>query len=82
MSGGAMAVVTAFLSVVALLLEAWAQNRPQRNKEKADDATQKGRQDIVDGDVDAVSERIDKLLSAELQGRGSARGPNSQNQDG
>lgn len=63
MAGGWAAAITAVFSVIALLLEAWAQNAPQRKKEDRDEAIQNGRVDIADGDAQSVSARVDRVLT-------------------
>jgi hypothetical protein len=54
-------LLTAIAGIISLLLS--------RPKDKYDDI-QDGRKDVIDGDVDAVNERIDRLL---VKGRDSAR---------
>jgi len=66
MASGIAAAVTAVFSVIALLLEAWAQNAPAREQEKRDEHIDQGRQDLVDVNVSAVESRIDCLLRDEV----------------
>ena len=68
---GVAAAVTAFLGIVSVLLELWVKQAPARDKEREDARNQKGRQAVIAGDVDAVQQRIDGLLS-EVQGDSSA----------
>ena len=65
MEAGWMAAITAILSIIAILLEAWAKNSPTREKEEKDDAIEQGRRDLSEGNVDAVAARIDRLLRSE-----------------
>lgn len=57
-----IALVTTALSIIAVLLELWVQNKPQRTEKEANEATQDSRQALIDGDVAAVESRIDGLL--------------------
>ena len=57
-----IALVSSIFGVIALVLEIWMQNRPTA-QEKSYANLQTGRQDISDGDVNAVNGRIDRLLS-------------------
>ena len=59
------AAVAALLGVVGILLKMYIANAPYRAMEKTYDEIEKGRQDIANGDSDAVSSRIDKLLTQE-----------------
>jgi hypothetical protein len=52
------AIITAVLTIGAALIKWWAGKAPER----AADAIQQGRQDVVDGNSDAVSARIDGML--------------------
>ena len=55
--------ITALISIIALLLKAWFDRSPQREKEAQDAKTKQGRLDIANGSVDAVSQRIDSVPS-------------------
>ena len=78
--GGAMAALTALLSVVALLLEVWTKRAPKREREAKDEATQRGRQDLQNGDGDAVTTRLGIVFDAPppagCRDGGSKGGPN------
>jgi hypothetical protein len=52
------AIITAVLTIGAALIKWWAGKAPER----AADAIQQGRRDLVDGNVDNVQRRIDGLL--------------------
>jgi len=58
-----VALIGSLLGIAAVLLEAYMQRRPQREKEDADEKTQSGRNDLVAGNVDAVVLRVDSLLT-------------------
>jgi len=55
------AVIAGLVTIAGLLVKAWLASSPQRAKEASDDKVQQGRNDIVDGNVGAVSQRIDGL---------------------
>ncbi len=75
-------IITGALSIIGLLLKAWFDGAPKRKTEAADAAIQQGRKDIVDGNVDAVSERLDRLLSVDqLPGDSAAGKPDSEAPD-
>lgn len=77
-------IVTGLLGILSLWLRDYysKDKTEKRNEDKKDDLIQKGRQAIVDGNADAVSKRIDKLLSNQLQDSGITGVTNSKNQDG
>ncbi len=54
-----VACIPAVLGLVAALFQLWQAKEPQREKEKADETTQMGRQDIADGNESAIDRRID-----------------------
>jgi len=58
-------IITGVLTIIGLLLKAWMDKAPQRAKENQDDATQGGRANLAAGNVGAVNDRIDVLLSDE-----------------
>ena len=49
-------LIAGILQLILLVLKWWGTGKPQRD-------TQNDRQDIVDGNTDAVSARIDRLLT-------------------
>lgn len=57
------AVIASVLGIILVALKQWAANSPAREKEAADEKIQHGRQDISNGNVDAVQQRIDGLLN-------------------
>ncbi len=59
------AAIASLLGIILLVLKQWQANQPKRVKEAADEATQQGRADIANGNADAVSGRIDRLLSGQ-----------------
>jgi hypothetical protein len=69
-----IAVITAALSIISLLVEAWFAATPQRQKESRDEATQRGRDDIASGNAAAVSVRIDGLLADQAGTSGNPPG--------
>lgn len=56
-----IALITAALTVLAMVLEIVAQNR-KTPEQRRNDEIQQGRKDIANGDAVAVSNRIDGLL--------------------
>lgn len=57
------AAVTAIITLIIALMKWWQSRQPERDQENRYDAIQQGRNDIANGDVDAVNGRIDRLLS-------------------
>jgi hypothetical protein len=58
---GIGAAIAAVCSLLLPLLQWWISRSPGRAKEDRTDAIQQGRQDIADGNADAVSARIDRV---------------------
>jgi hypothetical protein len=56
------AIGTALLIILAIL-KVWVGGSKKREEKQVDEQMQQGRKDIVDGDTDAVSARIDRLLT-------------------
>jgi hypothetical protein len=63
-------MITAILTVLGGLLAVgvvyakwWVENSPERKKAQRDEEIRQGRTDIVEGNTDAVSVRIDELCS-------------------
>lgn len=59
------AAIAATIGIIALVLKQYYAGAPERVEEKRDEEIQQGRTDIADGDIDAVNERIDRLLGSE-----------------
>lgn len=57
------AVIAAVAGLLLYILKQYAAGKPERDKERSDDATQHGRADIDAGDAAAVNNRIDRLLT-------------------
>ena len=57
------AAVTAIITLIIALMKWWQSRQPERDQENRYDVIQQGRNDIANGDVDAVNGRIDQLLS-------------------
>ena len=55
------AALTAVISLIGVLVKLWIDGKPKREEEKASDKLQQGRQDIVQGNTDAIEQRIDQL---------------------
>jgi len=66
--------IAAIFGVIALLLKAYFSGKPERDERKEADAQAQGRKDIVDGNVDAVSARIDGLFEEDNSGAGRKNG--------
>jgi len=49
--------------ILLLLLEYWISKAPERKERDNEKEKQDGREDVVNGDVDAVVARIDRLLT-------------------
>ncbi|MBU0907747.1 MAG: hypothetical protein KKE05_06345 [Nanoarchaeota archaeon] len=45
-----------------MVLKAYYDGKKERDEKAREEEIQQGRRDLVDGNVDAVSERIDRLL--------------------
>lgn len=65
------AAIGGLFAVVGMLLKAYLAKAPQRQEEAKADAIQEGRQDIVNGDSDAVAARIDRVLAQNGSDAGS-----------
>lgn len=57
--------IAAIIGIIALMLKQYYAGAPKRVEEQRDDEIQQGRRDIADGDIDAVNERVDRLLPSE-----------------
>jgi len=57
-------IIAGILSILGLLLKWWLDSNPRRMEEARNDEIEQGRRDLVDGDVAAVEQRIDRLLRA------------------
>lgn len=57
------AVIAGLVTIAGLLVKAWLTSAPERQKEAENEAIQKGRADLVDGNVDAIESRIDRLCN-------------------
>ncbi len=55
--------IGAALLIILAILKFWIGGKEKREEKQADEQMQQGRKDIVDGDTDAVSARIDRLLT-------------------
>jgi hypothetical protein len=66
--------ITAVFSFLLFIGEIWVSNQPEREKEERNDAIQQGREDIASGDVVAVNNRVDKLLSEPSDSTGQPSG--------
>ena len=55
--------IGAALLIILAILKVWIGGKEKREEKQADEQMQQGRKDIVDGDTDAVSARIDRLLT-------------------
>ena len=61
-----LSIVAALLTIGVLLLK--RRQTPEAKNEQRNEEIQKGRQDLVDGNADAVTARVDRLLVA-IKGR-------------
>jgi hypothetical protein len=59
----AWGAIAAIAGVIAVLLKAYLAKEPQRDEARHEKEIQQGRQDILDGDADAISRRVDRLPS-------------------
>lgn len=57
------AAFTALCGVLLFILKIWTAGKPERDEKHDEKEKMQGRQDIVDGDAAAVSQRLNKLLS-------------------
>lgn len=60
-------LISSILAILAILLEAWMKAAPARKERRDDNEAQRGRKDLVDGNSSSVEQRIDRVLSDELQ---------------
>ena len=58
-----MEAIGAALLIILTLLGMWAKGADKRQEKKQYEDLQQGRKDVADGNVDAVSSRIDRLLT-------------------
>ncbi|MDA8114994.1 MAG: hypothetical protein M0Z43_09760 [Acidithiobacillus sp.] len=58
------AAAAGLFTIIGLLLKAWMANSPERTQEARNAAIQQGRTDIANGNVAAVSQRIDSVPPA------------------
>lgn len=54
-------ILTVIGSIILVLLKAWQDGKPGRDKENRNEEIQRGRQAITGGDVAAVEQRIDRV---------------------
>lgn len=55
------AAITVLIPLIAALFKFWLDRQPERNEAKRNAEIQKGREDIANSNVAAVSERIDRV---------------------
>ena len=55
--------VAGLIGIAAIILKQYYGGKKERDEKAREEEIQQGRRDIAGGNVDAVSERIDKLLS-------------------
>ena len=55
------AALSVLIPLIAALFKFWLDRAPERKEKAENEKIQQGRQDIADGNVAAVSERIDSL---------------------
>jgi len=58
-----MEAIGAALLIILTLLGMWAKGADKRQEKKQYEDLQQGHKDVADGNVDAVSSRIDRLLT-------------------
>jgi hypothetical protein len=63
------AVISALAGLLLYVLKRYDAGKPQRDIEARHDEIQQGRKDIADGNVAAVNERVDRLLSGDADER-------------
>lgn len=69
------AVIAAVAGLLLYILKQYAAGKPERDKERSDDATQQGRADIDAGDAAAVNNRIDRLFTKSDRPPGQSGSP-------
>ncbi len=55
--------IAGILGFISVLLNLWMAGQEKRDEKTREEEIQQGRRDIVDGNVDAVQQRIDRLLT-------------------
>lgn len=60
-----VSLIVTVLGIASLILNIYISNSPKRREEERNAEIEKGREDIVNGNVDAVEQRIDRLCRAE-----------------
>jgi len=68
MMNSILAAVTIIGSVLLALLKAWEDGAPRRKEDAREAEIQDGRAAIAGGDVGAVSQRIDRVLTVQEAG--------------
>jgi hypothetical protein len=58
------AAVVSILGIIAVLLKAYVARKPERDEARHERDIQQGREDILKGDSDSVTSRIDGLPSS------------------
>jgi hypothetical protein len=69
------AAVAAVFGLLLYILKRYDAGKPGRDSEARDEAIQQGRRDILDSNVAAVNDRIDRLLDQSDHTPGQSSGP-------
>lgn len=76
MTAAVLSIIGGIIALIVLVMQKW-ESKEQKEKRRNEEI-QQGRKDIVDGNTDAVTARVDKLLLA-IKGRDRNAGkPDSQ----
>lgn len=59
------ALIAGLVTIAGLLLKTWLSSAPARQKEAENEAIQKGRTDLGNGNIDAIESRIDRVCDNE-----------------
>jgi hypothetical protein len=68
MSPSVLSAITIIGSILLVFLQAWQGGAPKRKEEEREAEIQAGRQAIAGGDVGAVNQRLDRVLTVQETG--------------
>jgi hypothetical protein len=63
MTAALLTALPVIVGLLASLIQLWNAKAPERKQEATNDKNQQGRQDIANGNADAVAVRVDRVLS-------------------
>jgi hypothetical protein len=75
-----LSIIAALLAIAVMVLK--RRQTPEAKNEQRNEEIQKGRHDLIDGNTDAVTARVDKLLMAIKGNNRNAGKPDSKTKAG